>query len=348
MVDTTSFSFFSIRQIVDYALLNAFSVQSKGFSDGKAGLAVALFEVSRLLQDEYIEEQAFELLQEALLGISGELDFEHGEMGIGFVLLYLLQNGFLEADFEEIFGERLKRIVAVLEQAVARKSSMWHFLSSLFFLFQLDKYESRPGVKTLIYRIESDVENRLQQRVTCRKSQDTGLCLSETLRIFEQYLRWKVQNDQAKIDVELAGEYISLIRKKKIGPDYITGCYLSVLLRRLPQNGLSGTVDEICLQAAADLYAPGLTLTEQIRILYLMCRYPHSESRSIHCKYILLKKDLLKPDLRDLEKVLVSKIDPSRWMAGYGSGIARFLLFLVFEFERKCRKDVSRFQVLLG
>lgn len=335
-----------VRQITDYALLNAFSVQSKGLNNGKAGLAVALFEVSRFLQDEYIEDRAFELIQEALLGTSGKLDFEYGEAGIGFAIIYLLHNGLLEMDFDDVFGERVERIVSVLERTVSEKGSMWHYHSLLLFLSELDKYKPRPNIQALISRIESDVKNRLKQRIEYCKLPKAGLRLPETLQVFEQYLRWKVLCDQAEIDDELAAQYLYLIRNGKICPDYVIGCYLSVLLHRTPQNILSEIADQVCRQGAKDLYPPGLTLTKQIRILYFMCRYPQLDPEGVY--YESLKNNLLKPDLGYLEKVLVDKIDPSQWIAGYGSGIARLLLFIVFGYEREYRQDISRFQVLLG
>lgn len=56
-----------IRKLVDYILLNAYSVNSTGLYNGKAGLSLSLFGAARLLNDDYIEDQAYELLQEALL-----------------------------------------------------------------------------------------------------------------------------------------------------------------------------------------------------------------------------------------------------------------------------------------
>lgn len=79
-------------------------------------MALALFEVSRYLQDEYIEEQAFDLLQEALLSKSEDISFENGLSGIGYVLIYLLENKFIEGDFEELFESKLEKIFVKLEK----------------------------------------------------------------------------------------------------------------------------------------------------------------------------------------------------------------------------------------
>ncbi len=46
----------TILKLVDYCLLNACSVNSSGLYNGKAGIALALFDVARYLQDEYIND----------------------------------------------------------------------------------------------------------------------------------------------------------------------------------------------------------------------------------------------------------------------------------------------------
>lgn len=105
-----------IRKIVDYILLNACSVNSSGLYNGKAGIAWALFETARFLQDEYIEEQAFELLKEALISKTDDMGFENGLSGIGYVLLYLIKNDFIDADFDELFDEQYEKILSGFEK----------------------------------------------------------------------------------------------------------------------------------------------------------------------------------------------------------------------------------------
>ena len=100
-----------VRKLCDYILLNAYSVNSTGLYNGKAGFALCLFDVAYKLHDEYLEEQAYELLQEALLSRNEDISFENGLSGIGYVLLYLMRQQYVEADFEEVFGTILNRIV---------------------------------------------------------------------------------------------------------------------------------------------------------------------------------------------------------------------------------------------
>lgn len=72
-----------VRKLCDYILLNAYSVNSTGLYNGKAGFALCLFDVAYKLHDEYLEEQAYELLQEALLSRNEDIGFENGLMEKG-------------------------------------------------------------------------------------------------------------------------------------------------------------------------------------------------------------------------------------------------------------------------
>lgn len=78
-----------IKKAAEHVMLNSCSVSSSGLFNGKAGMSLALFEVARFLEDEYIEDQALQTLQESLLTKTNDPGFENGLSGIGYVLLYL-------------------------------------------------------------------------------------------------------------------------------------------------------------------------------------------------------------------------------------------------------------------
>ena len=52
-----------ILKIVDELLLNISFINSSGLYNGKAGIALSLFEAARFLQDEQIEDKAFDIFQ---------------------------------------------------------------------------------------------------------------------------------------------------------------------------------------------------------------------------------------------------------------------------------------------
>lgn len=99
-----------ISKVVDYVLLNACSLHSSGLYTGKSGVALALFEVSRLMKDDYWEECAFELLEESLLYKGDDLSFHRGYSGIRFALHYLIEHQFIDADINELFNEQERKL----------------------------------------------------------------------------------------------------------------------------------------------------------------------------------------------------------------------------------------------
>lgn len=120
-----------IRKIADYVLLNAYSTKASGLYNGKAGMALAMFEVSHALHDEYYEEQAMELLQESLLSQTDEIGYEEGLAGIGFTLTYLISQGFIDANFEELFGAQLIKIKSQMNQMLDEKGAqinVWKYI----------------------------------------------------------------------------------------------------------------------------------------------------------------------------------------------------------------------------
>lgn len=123
-----------LPKFIDYLLLNAYSVHSTGLYNGKAGLSLVLFEAARLLQNKGAEEHAFELLQEALTTQNPDIGFENGLSGVGFVLHYLIKNQFVEADFQEVFGEKLYTIQSTIEEAYAEKTNREAWIPIAYFL----------------------------------------------------------------------------------------------------------------------------------------------------------------------------------------------------------------------
>ena len=95
-------------------LLNAFSCATNGLNQGKAGFAVVLLEMATALNDERLEGQALDLLQQALVYCPSVVSYAHGATGIGLALLYLIDNGFVDGDYMELFGERHKEILESL------------------------------------------------------------------------------------------------------------------------------------------------------------------------------------------------------------------------------------------
>lgn len=100
----------SIKILSDYIMLVSVSNDFSNLYYGRSGISISLFEASRYLDDGFTEEYAFNLLQQSLLYDKSDISFDKGLTGIGFSLLYLIKNKFIDAKFEDLFSEQLEKI----------------------------------------------------------------------------------------------------------------------------------------------------------------------------------------------------------------------------------------------
>lgn len=100
-----------VRTLADYVMLNSVATDSTSLYYGRAGMSICLFEASRYLNDEYMENHAFTLLKQVLVNDNNDIRFDAGLSGIGYVLAYLIRNKFVEADFCELFQDQHNIII---------------------------------------------------------------------------------------------------------------------------------------------------------------------------------------------------------------------------------------------
>ncbi len=118
-----------VEKIRKMVLRNLDKVKSIGFYDGKMGLALFLCLYQRYMNDYADQELIEQLLDEIYAGITPELPvtFGQGICGIGWGIEYLIQNGFMEGDSDEILKESDKK---VMERSPLRISD-WRLYSGL-------------------------------------------------------------------------------------------------------------------------------------------------------------------------------------------------------------------------
>lgn len=110
-----------IKDLSTFLLLNSCALPSSGLAQGKAGVALALFEAAHFLKDNYLEDKAFGLIEEALLTKTENISLSSGTSGIGLVLKHLIGRRLLEADFSDLFEDRLQHISQRTEELIGRK-----------------------------------------------------------------------------------------------------------------------------------------------------------------------------------------------------------------------------------
>ena len=91
-----------------------------GICNGKLGIAICLFHLNLILKDDLYKKAAFELIDEAYENISvlTPVSFEYGLSGIGCGFQYLINNGFVDADGDDVLSE----IDAVVKNVIDLRS----------------------------------------------------------------------------------------------------------------------------------------------------------------------------------------------------------------------------------
>lgn len=293
-------------------------------------MALALFEVSRYLQDEYIEEQAFDLLQEALLSKSEDISFENGLSGIGYVLIYLLENKFIEGDFEELFEAELEKIFVKLEKLKNYSSNeqIASFLKIIYFLISIEKYTND---KKRIYFINFFCEktNIFLEKYISNLDMKFNRCLKDDFAtFFETYVKvitYCAPHFRPSL-VALKG-YSRLYKKNKLVSNFLIGHYLCIISSTTEDNQYLKNVGETNKIIAIKNLRPNLiSLSQRIDLLCLLYQYKENFKELID----LLERNVFVDTKEDvLEKTLLQSINPVNCIASYQHGISRFLLYWV-------------------
>ena len=94
---------FLVRELVQAGR----STSCLGLTNGKMGIAIALFRYGRLSGELAYEEVASELLDDVCqnLNYSMPISFNDGLCGIGWGIEYLIQHGYVDADSDEILRD---------------------------------------------------------------------------------------------------------------------------------------------------------------------------------------------------------------------------------------------------
>lgn len=327
-----------INKLVDYILLNACSVNSTGLYNGKSGLSLTLFEVSRYLKDEYLEDHAFNLLKESLLSKNEDIGFENGLAGVGYTLLYLMKNKFICADFNELFGEQHKKISKRLKEGRMQKMTKY-LISNLriiyYLVLSIQEANDNEAVNTITY-ISFEVEESLIKQMK-EIEQGSHLCSKEDL-LYAFHLYLKIANNCPYIlpSTKLLDIYTRLYIKNKLICNFHIGYYLSNIADKLCDNELQNIGKENKRNALKNIYIKTIPLSQQIDLLYLLRQEKHYYENEIK----LLERGFLDVTKLDIfETNILHCISPSNFIAGYQHGIARLLLYEVYRNSDKLRKE---------
>lgn len=286
------------RQIAEYCMLNACSVPSSGLYDGRVGMSMALFRYSKKYGDVRAEDVAFELLKQSLLTQSKDISFENGWAGIGYVLLYLTENGCIEADFDEFFSEKHRMIIDACrhmdEEALVRNTLIINYLRSHGLSFSsneslvLAKHFSSCLTKSIIVQMES----------------------WERASVFEK--------DSVGLD-QVLNTYSLLALNC---PEFFRPRDVYMKYNKIYRTGLLQVNESLSL--ASKSYSRIYHNEHKpysLRSLINLCVLDKSRYRGA-CIYSLLNS-------KDKEEQFAKSVPKRHYVPGYGFGMARLLLYLI-------------------
>jgi hypothetical protein len=96
----------SLDRITNFLLLNALFLPNIGLN-GKGGVAIFLYELFKKTQKKSYIMIADKLIDQIYAGLNKNIapDFMSGVSGIGWCINYLVKNGFLESNIDDILDE---------------------------------------------------------------------------------------------------------------------------------------------------------------------------------------------------------------------------------------------------
>lgn len=102
-----------LRELCDELLLNSGFLESPGLFNGKMGSVLFFFHYARYTQNTLYEEYAGELLERICRELAEETptNFSNGLCGIGWGIEYLVHEGFLDCDTDEVLSDIDRKIM---------------------------------------------------------------------------------------------------------------------------------------------------------------------------------------------------------------------------------------------
>lgn len=311
----------TIRKLVDYLLLNVSSINSSGLYNGKSGVALALFEAARFLQDDDIENKAFELFQECLVRPTKNYSFENGLSGIGYTLIYLITNKFIDADFNEIFNEQSEKIISDMENIDKYPDKLLLSLKIIYFLSALKCIHFEDiRLNQIIKQIFQGTELYLSFQFFDWKNIYYIKTKVDVLYRYSSYLKLIDFAKYTDFSRYLMDSYVGLYRKGRIVSSLSTGYYLNSIMRENNITQYRDVIDDNIHYGLKDIHPDTLSPEQKIHLTKII--------ENINADYgvnNLIDIDWLEQDFYKIKRAVPQ--DETHF--GYQYGLARYLINLV-------------------
>ena len=301
----------TIPQIIDCILKNLGAVNSTGLYNGKAGLSLSLFVASGHLHDDNLEYRAYDLLQESLIIKNNNLNFENGQAGIGYALLYLVDNNYLKVNFDEVFGKQYEEIIKGFEHIEKYPLKLVNSLQLIYFLSRVSSIKEDKRIQEVIKKIFEGLEFFLTLQYYDLTDIHYINRKTDVLNIYKTYLNLVDYSGYAHFSRTLLDDYAVLYRKGKIISSLETGYYLKKITDRYNIKGYEDVINENICNGTKGIYPCTLLLKERIDTVKL------TGDRAYEIPANMSIRNLLKT------------VDKNSYPLGYGAGLGRLLIYLI-------------------
>jgi hypothetical protein len=325
---------------VESILLYSYIANLTGFSHGKLGISITLFELANHLKDESLENHAFELLSEVLAYDMEDYSFINGMAGKAYALNYLIRNKLLDADYFEIYAKQHKKIIEQIKNSGHEKKTSMGCLDYYFFIETSD-YISRTDYRKCHKKITECVLNALDENennITPVNIMDNYVYLSKLLSILNNA-------KQTKLTSYIFNK-VNNINSKLIQSDWICGypsfplqfCMYGFIHRQkeIIQKG------EIMVKNCIDNLIPSvLSLRQRIdMILALYQLYAFNKKTDYKVAAHKLAHTLTDNNMEVFEKKITALIyDGKQMNMGLGFGFCRLLMLHIY-WDQICRNII--------
>lgn len=314
----------SIANVTDYILRRLDTTGSTGLYDGKAGLSLSLFITSKALQDEKIEDIAYDLIKESLVIGQNDPNFEQGTAGIGYVLLYLIENKYLDADFDDILGVQYEQLIQSFSKIEEEPSRLMNSLKAIYFLSRVAKLKKDNRAQEIIKKIFEGSE--LFLTIQFQDISDINYLnkKGEILKTYINYLKLIEYSSYDRFSPSLLDSYSLLYRKGKIISSLEVGYYLMLITEKYGIKGYYDVINENIINGIKNLHTYTLSLNERINSVTLIDKIKSTREAAF--------VDIPTPNVMcENDKIgnLLEIIDHRNNPIGYGAGLARLLIYYI-------------------
>lgn len=308
---------FLVGKIVDSILLNYSSIELSGLYNGKAGVALALFEASRYLQDGNLEDVAFSITKEALITKNDNISFEKGLSGVGYVLIHLIERCFLEADFNELFGNQHQMILQSIDALNEDGVVLFDYIKVIFYLkryiqFSNGDYNASSAIDKLLKASEQQILHSL-----CDFSAKDKNLLIRKIEDFLSVVNYSQDYSYVKAVVDA---YILLYEQGKIKSSLFLWGQLWKIAEKLHMKEVEKLAKRKVDFMTITLNLDALCFRDKVSALHsLNLKKIDSGMQSLHQGF----------DLSKFEHNVRTSVTKGHSYIGYEGGASRFLLHLV-------------------